>query len=228
MNDPIVMGAEAGKAFRPIYADFKNGIDVSHHNGDIDWHKVKEIGIPNPDGSSTLIDFAYIKITEGTKGRDPKALVNASGASMAGIPIGAYHFCTLDRKDVVADATEEANYLVNRLLSLPEFQMPIALDIELDNKSLKLNPGEFLNWIKTFYAGLGARGYNDRILYSYSWYLQAHLPKDHDLGDIRLWIADYDGTYKLPNGWTRAFMHQYSNKGKVAGIATLVDLNRIL
>ncbi|HEX2267270.1 MAG TPA: GH25 family lysozyme [Actinomycetota bacterium] len=61
------------------------GIDVSHHQGTIDWRRV----------AADNISFAYIKASEGTDHRDRRFDVNWSRAGEAGIERGAYHFFTL-------------------------------------------------------------------------------------------------------------------------------------
>ena len=58
------------------------GIDVSHHQGNIDWKSISEDGI----------DYVYIKATEGASYVDPKFLKNATDAHKYGILVGAYHF----------------------------------------------------------------------------------------------------------------------------------------
>ena len=64
---------KVGAAAKFDYSGFKYGVDTSHHNGVIDWKRVKDEGIINADGTRTKVDFAYVKITEGASGRDPKA-----------------------------------------------------------------------------------------------------------------------------------------------------------
>src|SRR5687768_1484289 len=59
------------------------GIDVSHHQGAVDWKKVEAAGI----------DFAYIKATEGRDHRDPRFDANWRAAEGA-LARGAYHFFT--------------------------------------------------------------------------------------------------------------------------------------
>ena len=59
------------------------GIDVSHHNGDIDWAKLK-------DAEDLL--FVYVKATEGATHMDRNFKANAKGAAEAGYLTGSYHF----------------------------------------------------------------------------------------------------------------------------------------
>ena len=63
------------------------GIDVSHHQGEIDW----------PSIPKERISFAYIKATEGGDWKDKNFLSNWNGAKQAGLKVGAYHFFTLCR-----------------------------------------------------------------------------------------------------------------------------------
>lgn len=60
------------------------GIDISHHNGKIDWTKVKR---KCPD-----LEFVYIKCTEGATFVDSKFKTNAEGALAQGYNVGAYHY----------------------------------------------------------------------------------------------------------------------------------------
>lgn len=219
---------KVGAAAKFDYSGFKYGVDTSHHNGVIDWKRVKDEGIINADGTRTKVDFAYVKITEGASGRDPKAGKNAAECYRLGLPWGVYHYCTLNDKDEARDATTEAQYFLKRLADLPPYQMPITLDIE-DPKAI-MTPPEVLNWINTFFAVIDAAGHGDYILYSYSPFLRKNLPPNHGLERLRLWAARYSKELPLSvPGWGQNFwMWQFSNNGKVAGISGDVDLNKIL
>src|SRR5690606_30808246 len=59
-----------------------HGIDVSRHQGTIDWHAVARAGTR----------FAFIKATDGGDHLDPKFHENWQRAREAGVPRGAYHF----------------------------------------------------------------------------------------------------------------------------------------
>ena len=73
----------------PSLADYPiQGIDISHHQGDIDWARLKDQ--PN-------IRFAIMKATEGGDHRDRKFAENWQAAKQAGIVRGAYHFFTFCR-----------------------------------------------------------------------------------------------------------------------------------
>lgn len=73
------------------------GIDVSHHQGAIDWHAV----------AADDVSFVYVKVSEGGDYRDPRYRQNLAGADAAGIPAGAYHYFTFCR----SGADQAVNYL---------------------------------------------------------------------------------------------------------------------
>jgi lysozyme len=102
--------------FRPaLGAGERYGIDVSSHQGTIDWRKVAA------DGMS----FAYVKATEGADLVDPSFDRNWTGASQAGLDRGAYHFFTL-----CSSGLDQAE---NFLRTVPDdpHALPPAVDLEL-------------------------------------------------------------------------------------------------
>ena len=90
------------------------GIDVSHHQGEIDWSALRQQGV----------DFAYIKATEGGDHRDRLFAANWQAAGAAGIRRGAYHFFTLCRPG--------ADQAANVIATVPRDpdMMPLAVDLE--------------------------------------------------------------------------------------------------
>jgi lysozyme len=194
----------------------KNGIDVSYAQGHIDWTKVKT-------------DFVYIKANEGVGFKDKMVNDNSVGAHKAGIPFGFYHFVTLNQVDVVTDAKQEAADFVSTMDMLPKYSPDLipVLDIEQENK-LQISPQNINLWINVFVDELAKAGHKV-MLYSYTPWLNANLPKDHDLGRLPLWIAQYTGkpVPVLPFGWSDYKAWQYSNAGKIDGIYASVDLNRM-
>lgn len=90
------------------------GIDVSHHQGAIDWAALPAQGV----------DFAWIKATEGGDHRDRMFEANWSGARAAGIRRGAYHFFTLCRPG----AEQAANFVA--AVPREADALPPAVDLE--------------------------------------------------------------------------------------------------
>ena len=90
------------------------GIDVSHHQGEIDWQALRASGIR----------FAYIKATEGASFRDPHFAENWRRSREAGILRGAYHFFSLCK----SGAEQAANFIAATPTDQPS--LPHALDVE--------------------------------------------------------------------------------------------------
>jgi lysozyme len=96
-------------SWRPNLAAYPiQGIDVSHHNGEIAWPSVA----------------ADIKATEGADMRDPRFAENWMGASRAGMRRGAYHFFTLCRL-----ASDQATNFISTVPRDPQ-ALPAAIDLE--------------------------------------------------------------------------------------------------
>jgi len=189
--------------------DSPQGIDVSHHQGTIDWKAVQEHGV----------QFAFIKISEGITYADPKGAANWAGAKAAGLRHGAYHvFVPGD------DGTKQARSFLNALKKNEAYHgsvLPPVLDIEsLKQAKVKMAHAEILNWLIEVEATLGCKP----IIYTSpnSW--------DKEFPDqftrYELWLADYASAPKLPKGWKSWTFWQYSQTGKVNGIDGTVDLNR--
>lgn len=197
-------------------------IDVSHNNGVIDWNRVKN----NP----IKIDGVWIKCNEGVKCIDSMLNTNANGANAAGLPIGYYHFATLNSTDVVNDAIGEAAEFVGLIKNLPKYSLPLVLDIEDDDnvKKFGITPTQVLLWINTFMAELKKAGHTNLMLYSYTPFLTTNLPVSHNLGGYPLWVAAYSAKYATPRGWLGAKYWQYSNTGSVSGIKGNVDLSKVV
>ena len=195
-----------------------NIIDVSHHDGIIDWAKVitdpfKPVGV-------------YIKATQGSTYVDPIFYSNATGATNAKLQVGYYHFATLNTHDVSTDAKAEATFFVNTIKKAPKATLPLVLDIEVDDKLIKLTSAEVFNYIKTFFYTLEQYSYHDYAIYSYTSYLDSRLPKNHGLGNIKLWIAAYTPKLRLPQGWSKQWLWQYTDSGTIQGISSKVDLSK--
>lgn len=193
-------------------------IDVSKYQGKIDWLRVKH---------NNAIEGVYIKATEGVGYIDPNFKMNVIGANSVNLPIGFYHFASLNSKDVITDSTAEAKAFYSATKGYAT-GLPYVLDIE--KNALNLTPAEVLKWIQNFVLVLQELGIHEVVLYSYTPFLNTYLPKNHGLGDVmKLWIAQYTNSTpapKLPNGWKNYWLWQYTSDGLVDGITGHVDLNK--
>lgn len=190
-------------------------IDVSKWQGNIIWKQVKAM---HPE-----ITGVFIKASEGIGYTDPFLVSNTVEANKVGLQVGFYHFASLNTVNIVADATSEARYFYSLVKNL-KCELPYVLDIEKNANNLP--PKDVLLWIKSFFKELEVLGIDDYILYSYAPFLNDNLPQDHGLGGTRLWLAAYTAMPKLPKGWNKYYLWQYSSEGIVNGITGKVDLNK--
>lgn len=190
-------------------------IDISKYQGEIDWIEL----------AKTVTDV-FIRATFGQKIIDPLFIKNAIGAHTVGIKAGYYHFATLQSNDVELDAKLEAMHFIDQVKKVVLPQLGLVLDLE--DKNISLSREETLTYIKTFFRYLVLNGYHDYMLYSGTHFLNDHLPVNHDLGYIKLWIADYTEPHFIPNGWEKITLLQFTDKGKINGIHGNVDLSRYI
>lgn len=189
------------------------GCDISHNQGTVDFEELAK-----------AVDFVYIKATEGNGYVDPKLNENTTNAGRVGLKYGWYHFGTLNNPtNHIEDAKQEAIFFVSKIKQFPAAEMPLVLDLET-NKS-NLPKIKVLQWINAFYSELAAQGYADYAFYSYTPFMDANLPANHGLGSIKLWVASYTKKLKLPKGWAKEWMWQYSSIGKLPGVTMNVDLD---
>jgi lysozyme len=121
--------------YRPsLHAGERLGIDVSHHQGAIDWQAVAA------DGTS----FAYIKASEGVDLVDPEFARNWRGAGTAGVDRGAYHFFTL-----CSPGRAQAQAFLDVMPD--DGELPPALDLELaGNCSTRPDPSVVARELRDF------------------------------------------------------------------------------
>ena len=93
------------------------GIDVSHHNGDIDYADVLDAGR----------SFVFVKATQDTSFRDPMFEINVQRARQAGVLTGAYHFF-----DYALDGAEQADHFLDHIEAAggPSGWLPPVVDVE--------------------------------------------------------------------------------------------------
>ena len=192
----------------------KTGIDVSKWQADINWKTVKSA--TNPP-----IEYALIKATEGVQTKDSKAQQNGLGAKTAGIKFGYYHFA----RPYLDNAIKSAQWFAASLKSLPKGEIMPVLDLETNDGGL--TPAQMQEWVTTFLNTMKSLGYPDVIMYSYKYFLNDNLPKDHPFGNMPLWLASYTNNPPTPpNGWDGYEIWQYTDKGQVPGITGNVDMNK--
>ncbi len=196
----------------------KTGIDVSYHQGDIDWERVAADGI----------DFAMIRIgyrgyEKGIMHRDELSESYISGAQAAGIDVGVYFYSQAVSE---AEAREEAVY-VCELIKDSEIKYPVVFDWELPDDSEARTLGtttETLNkCAEAFCQEIADRGYT-AMLYSN---LKMALTK-YDMQTLSaydFWYVEYKDGHNPPSYPYELQMWQYASDGRVDGIDGYVDMN---
>jgi len=191
------------------------GIDVSHWQGIIDWAKVAQSGVK----------FAFIKATEFPLKRitvyvDTNLKNNMDGAAQNGILFGMYHFYRTHIDPVI-----QAQVFYEAVGSFPS--LPPVLDLEVAGKK-----GTVLNEKVLAFMNEVQRLTNRRpILYTSGgfWrsYMMYNRRTDTDWAvAYPLWQAQYTSSWPSQvYPWVGWDFWQYSDKGRIPGIAGSVDLN---
>lgn len=183
------------------------GIDVSHHQGAIDWRQVAGHGAR----------FAFLKATEGLHYVDKRFATNAAGAHAAGLKVGAYHFARPGTVD--GDAEHQARHLA-ATIAPHHLDLAPVLDIESTVATVDTD-----RWALDFLAELEHLTGRRPLLYTYAPFATQHL-HDPALAGYQLWIAAYRATPPLaPRPWRSWAIWQRTSNGTVPGIDGRVDLN---
>lgn len=175
------------------------GIDVSKHNGRIDWNKVKSSGV----------DFVIIRAGYGRElsQKDPLFEDNYRGAKAAGLKVGAYWYSYATTGE---DAIKEARTFL-QVVKGKQFEFPLYYDIEEKNQMTAANIliTAFCNEIEK--AGYFAGFYANRATVQ-NYVSQATREK------YSLWIAEWNQVQHIA-----APMWQSSAAERVDGIDGYVD-----
>ena len=201
----------------PYYKNSQLGIDVSSHQGSIDWNKVKNDGV----------EFVILRV--GFRGYGPSGLLRNdarfeeyyAGAKSVGLPVGVYFFSQAINEQ---EAIEEANLML-QATNGKQIDLGYVYDLEditydgarTDNMSASQwtrNAVAFLNTIK-------AAGKKGIIYTNMSWYREKYYIDK--LYEWDIWLAQY-GT-KTPSLPYEFKIWQFSDKGRIDGINTKVDMN---
>jgi lysozyme len=187
------------------------GVDVSNHNGYINWHQVAEAGI----------DFAFAKATEGTGFIDAFFQRNWVGMKDAGILRGAYHYFRPG-----LDPVHQADNFLRQVRSLADGDLQPMLDVEeADGMQAGMIAAGAKVWINAVEAALG----RNVIIYTYPWFWQSQMRNTQLFSHSQpLWIARYGIKPEEPlvGGWPFYSFWQYTDKGWVAGVTGQVDRDR--
>lgn len=194
------------------------GIDVSHHNGKIDWRKVAE-----SDKKFCILKCQY----EAKSHRiDETFEYNYAESGKYGLARGVYVFIA---SDSIADPVLDAQALLKKLNGRT---LEYGIWLDLESAALRKIGGPAITKLCYIYANIfRAAGYYVGIYCNYDWYYNV-LERRTLVNDFDFWIARYPkndvGAYNPHSSLTSknySVAWQYSSKGKVPGISTNCDLN---
>lgn len=190
----------------------KFGIDISRHNGKIDWNAVKSSGV-----DYVIIRCGYRGSSSGALITDQNFQSNIKGATAAGLKVGIYVFSQAINE---VEAVKEASLAVS-LAKGYKLTYPIFIDTESSGgRADKIDVATRTAVVNAFCQTVQSAGYQAGIYASKSWF-ETKLSMG-SIGNYRIWLAQYAAA---PTYSGRYDMWQYSSKGTISGINGKVDLN---
>ena len=192
------------------------GVDVSHHQGKVDWNKVKAAGF----------DFAFIRLgyrgygQAGSINLDKTYAENVRGAHEAGLEVGVYFFAQAINEE---EAKEEAEFVI-RNLEGSGIELPVVYDpesiLDADARTDNVSGEQFTKNTLVFCSAIEEAGYRPMVYSNMLW--EAFQFDMTQVSKYPLWYADYEAQPQTPYDFV---FWQYSNEGRVDGISGSADLN---
>jgi lysozyme len=187
------------------------GIDVSKHQGNVDWSKVPG----NPD-----IKFAYSRASLGKSDKDATFKTNYDGSKAAGLLRGAYHAFWPGRT-----GQEQFDNFFGAYSPQGGDLVPM-IDVEKYDNSVSIH--DFLKEVVALLELTTHRVGKKPFLYTANWFWES-IGNPPALADYPLWVAYYnpDPAPTLPKGWPSYVIWQYTDKGHVPGVTdNTCDMDR--
>ena len=179
------------------------GADLSAHNGDIDF-----------DSLATVLDFVYLKASEGRTFVDRNFRRNHAEARRVGIPVGAYHFFRFG-----APGVEQSDNLRAVLDSLT-IDLPVAIDVEESGNKNDISTDTVVKHLREMVDDLRTHGHRVIIYTNKDGYARFVY---RNFEDTELWICSFtDPPMALGGRWT---LWQHSHSEHLPGVRGSVDLN---
>lgn len=191
------------------------GIDVSYHQGDIDWEQVRSSGV-----EFVMMRVGYRGYGESGKlVEDTNFLANIQGALDAGLKVGVYFFSqALNLEEV----EEEADFLLERIEGY-EIAMPVVYDWEYvsdEARTANMDARTLTDCSRHFCELIREAGYQPMVYFNRN--QAAYLLHLEELTDYPFWLAAYTDRMGFPY---KVDMWQYTDNGRVPGIDGPVDVD---
>lgn len=198
---------------KPISGAVAKGLDVSHHQGKIDWEKV----------SKSDIDFVIIRCGYGNNiaSQDDKYFAqNVAGCEKYNIPYGIYIYSYALNK---SDAKSEADHVLRLIKATgakPSY--PIYIDYE-DSSQNGLTAKQLGDFATAFFNKTIAAGYKAGVYANLNWW--TNKLTDSRFNQWTKWVAQYNSAC----AYTKPYqIWQSTSTGKVPGVSGNADLNFLM
>lgn len=178
------------------------GIDISAHNGVVDFDKVASVGM----------DFVILKATEGATFKDKNFATNYRKARKAGLKVGAYHFFRFD----VGGYMQALNLMHS--IKGRRLELPVVIDVEEWSNPRDHTTHDILTRLQTMINTLEAHGYHV-MLYSNKDGFEKFFSQQ--FAHYPLWLCSFTGAPEAGN----MRLWQFSHVGRVSGVDGKVDIN---
>ncbi len=188
------------------------GVDLSHHQGAVDWPRVAGAGMA----------FAYLKATEGSTYTDPTFASHAAAAADAGLRVGGYHYFNLCAPGA-AQGEHFAAVLDGALGGVPaRRRMPPALDLELQGSCDTPPPrADLVREVEAFLAVVEPATGQEVVVYAFPEF-EARYRMSRAV-DRRQWVRRLGDRPPAREWW----LWQQDDAATVPGVSGPVDLNQL-
>ncbi|MGP3939961.1 lysozyme [Streptomyces sp. 6N106] len=202
--------SDPGAAPRATRAGSVEGVDVSDHQGSVDWAALWDDNVR----------FAYVKATESTTYKNPSFAAQYNGSFQQGMIRGAYHFALPDR----SSGTRQADFFVSNGGDWSDDgkTLPPVLDLEYNPYGATcygLTASQIVDWIGDFTARVKERTGRQPVIYTATGWWKTCTGNSAAFAERNpLWLARYAATPgALPAGWDTHTLWQYTSTGPLVG-----------
>lgn len=203
-------GAEQarGRTQANINSHYREGIDVSHYQGTIDWDKVVD---------GTNISYAYLKATEGSSYVDDTYERNLREARRVGLSVGSYHFYRAS-----VSPQEQFDNIVRNIKADDQDLVPI---IDIEHRG-NVSEEQFISDLRELLRLVEQHFGKKPLLYTYQNFYNRHF--SGLFSGYHWMIAKYQSEAPVLSDGSDYIMWQYTSKGQIDGIRGHVDRSRLM
>lgn len=190
------------------------GVDVSAHQGEVDWVQVADAGM-----EFAMVRIGYRGYTSGGIYGDEYAHANLTGAKAAGLKVGVYFY---SQAVSPTEAALEAAYCISFLKDY-EIDLPVVFDweyVDSDARTGSIDSQTLMACAKTFCDAIADAGYEPMVYFNPT--LAESLLDLEALVEYPWWLAMYSDHMTWPYNLE---MWQYTANGNVPGISGDADIN---